>query len=83
VARTELRYLNGPDIARLRPSDELIPTAVEEGLRDHVVPLDEDRSSTDDVEQIAATLLGPTVIGTLLDGAGIGAAWLLGERDGW
>ncbi|HTU86018.1 MAG TPA: ornithine cyclodeaminase family protein [Solirubrobacteraceae bacterium] len=31
--RIELTYLNGPDIASLEPSDELILTAVEEGLR--------------------------------------------------
>src|ERR1700751_5166722 len=32
VKRIELKYLNGPDIARLGPSDELILAAVERGL---------------------------------------------------
>ncbi len=32
MKRIELKYLNGPDIARLEPSDELILTAVERGL---------------------------------------------------
>ncbi len=33
MKRIELKYLNGPDIARLGPSDELILGAVERGLR--------------------------------------------------
>lgn len=33
VKRIELKYLNGPDIARLEPSDELILAAVERALR--------------------------------------------------
>ena len=33
MKRIELTYLNGPDIARLGPSDDLILTAVEQGLR--------------------------------------------------
>ena len=46
-------------------------------------PLDEDRSSTDDIEQIAADVFGPTALDTLLDQSGIGANWSLGERAGW
>ena len=46
-------------------------------------PLDEDRASTDDIEQIAADLFGPTAIETLLNQSGIGANWSLGERAGW
>jgi len=32
MKRIELTYLNGPDIARLAPSDELILSAIERGL---------------------------------------------------
>jgi hypothetical protein len=52
-------------------------------VRERIAPLDEDRPSTDDIEQIAADLFSPAAIDTLLDQTCIGVAWLLGERDGW
>jgi histidine ammonia-lyase len=59
------------------------PAALHRAVRERVAPLDEDRPSTDDIEQIAADLLGPEAIDALLDQTCIGATRSLGERCGW
>lgn len=59
------------------------PALLHQAIRERILPLDEDRASTDDIEQIAGDLFGPTVIETLLNQSGIGANWSLGERAGW
>ena len=59
------------------------PTALHQAVRERITPLDEDRASTDDIEQLAADLFGQAVVGALLDQSGIGANYSLGERAGW
>jgi len=59
------------------------PAALHQAVRERVIPLDEDRASADDIEQIAGDLFGPRVIETLLNQSGIGDSWSLGGRDGW
>jgi histidine ammonia-lyase len=59
------------------------PAVLHAAVRERIAPLDEDRPSSDDVERLVADLLSPAAIDALLDQTCIGAAWLLGERDGW
>jgi histidine ammonia-lyase len=59
------------------------PAVLQAMVRERIAPFDEDRSSTDDVERIAADVLGPAVIDALLDQTRIGADWSLREREGW
>jgi histidine ammonia-lyase len=59
------------------------PAALHKAVRERITPLDEDRASTDDIEQITADLFGQAVIEGLLNRSGIGAHWSLGERSGW
>jgi histidine ammonia-lyase len=59
------------------------PAALHQAVRERIAPLDEDRASADDIEQITAELFGQAVIETLLNQSGIGANWSLGGGDGW
>jgi histidine ammonia-lyase len=59
------------------------PAALHQAVRERITPLDEDRSSADDIEQITAELFGKAVIETLLNQSGIRANWSLGGLDGW
>jgi histidine ammonia-lyase len=49
------------------------PAALYRAVRSHVAPLDEDRSSADDVERLAAEVFGVPTLAELLEEAGIGA----------
>jgi histidine ammonia-lyase len=59
------------------------PAALHQAVRERITPLDEDRSSADDIEQITAEVFGKAVIETLLNQSGIRANWSLGGLDGW
>jgi histidine ammonia-lyase len=51
------------------------PAALYRAVRSHAAPLDEDRSSADDVERLAAEVFGVRTVAELLKDAGIGADW--------
>jgi histidine ammonia-lyase len=59
------------------------PAVLHRAVRSRAPRLEEDRSSADEIERLAAEVFGAGAIGELLDQAGIGADWSAGARLGW
>lgn len=59
------------------------PAALHRAVRALVPRLDDDRPSGPDVDRLAAEVLGTTIIGELLDAAGVRADWTAAEKPGW
>jgi len=51
------------------------PAALHRAVRSHVSRLDDDRSSANDIERLAAEVFGVRALADLLGEAGIGADW--------